>query len=185
MAQVILNTINTLDSIIGKGNYILYPSFFVGIIGSLVLAALKYSKPSEDKKLKLIGFILFGQAIFIYIIMEIISSMFNNRARNEIKAFVSQQNISITINDTLLDTTAIKTIGSNIKGIKRIKYNHSSPRKKFTINIISRNDVISLFAFQDSYDSSSYWIFWDKYNTSKENEIGSIFSTTLYKYRAD
>lgn len=168
-----------LDSFLSVFYYWMFPSFGLGIIGFGFLFYVKLAKPTKRKKPLITGIILLGQTILTWIIAFGSLFLVQDMARNELKDILSKSDLSIKINGELIENEYSTLIISELQSIADISAHHSHPTEITKIQIISNNETSILSLEKDSEIRTEYWIYWDKYKTTKSNEIGRIRTDKL------
>jgi hypothetical protein len=169
-----------LDKFVSIWYYWMFISFGLAIIGFIILFIRKYSKIENSNKYLKIGIILISQAFLTWIIGFGTLWTIQYQARQELKEFLSQPDLIVTINNELIDKKYSMKIINEIKTISNIEAHHSSPTELIKIKIDSGLKTINLDFKQDSENKNEYWIFWDKYKVTRTNEIGRI-RTEIFK----
>src|SRR3954464_1784756 len=92
-----------LDNFLSVWIYWMIPSFLLGIVGFGVLLNVRWGNQKNKNKSLKIGIILFTQTFFTWIIMFVSMGILEERARQELKDFLSQSNLSIRFNGQLIE----------------------------------------------------------------------------------
>lgn len=166
-----------LDKLVSIWYYWMFVSFgiaFIGVIILIILSIRNYSKVEKRNKYLKIGAILFSQAILTWIIGFGTLWTIQSQARQELKEFLSQPDLIVSINGELIDKKTSITILNEIKTIGNIEAHHSSPTEEIKIKIESELETFNLSLKRDSDCKNEFWIFWDKYHATKTNEVGRI-----------
>ena len=151
-------------------NWIMLPSFILGIIGLLF-----YVYSIQNKKL----IILF---VFNWLIGFSLSLTFETLVKKELISFLNQPNIEIKINGEKLVPEYSTRVVSELKEIKSLPGHHSSPKDEIELKIISDKDSMTLTIKQGSEKEYEFWVFSDKYNHTKENDIGKLKTLVFIRY---
>ena len=168
-----------LDSFLSVFYYWMFPSFGIGIIGFGFLFYVRWAKPAKRKKPLITGSILLGQTVLTWIISFGSLFLVQDMARNELKEILSHTDLSIKINGELIDKEYSTLIISELQLISDITAHHTHPTEKREIQITSNNETSRLSLERDSEIKTEYWIYWDKYKTTKSNEVGRIRTDKL------
>ena len=150
-------------------------SFATAFIGFLLLFV---SKSSENSKLMKIGVGLFGQVFVFGLIMISLQTAILSKIRSEILEILAdpQTQLITSRNDFEILPQDLK---KELLKIQDISTNHSHPEEEKTIEVISPKGIFKITIARDSNNKNQFWIFTDKYEFSKEDEIGKVNSTLL------
>jgi hypothetical protein len=171
-----------LDSIASFWFYIMFVSFLLGIIGFGILFSLQQRVLINFRKnLKLGGFLL-GQVFLIFLIGLGIVSLIEIRAKNELQIILDTQNIKIIIDGKVLENGSRKEIIEILSTVERVSAHHSHPTKEIIIELEYIDQFSKIYLNKDSEIENEYWVFWDKYELTQNNEIGRITSSKIKDY---
>lgn len=164
----------TLDIIYSYWIYWMFLSFGLAVIGFFILLARQFSKKKTKSKYVKLAFIFIGQLAFTWIIFFGLMSKIQGNARDELKEFLSQSNLIVLVNGNVVDSDYSEKVIKELRKIRKFEPHHSSSKNAFEIRIISKKKTIDLSIEQDSDYKNEYWVYWDKYIVTKNNEIGRI-----------
>jgi hypothetical protein len=163
-----------LDSFLSASIYVIVPSFICAFIGLCFLLYARQVDPIyKDKPLK-VGAILFSQLFFFGLLIWIISSVFEIRARQELKRILNHPDLNVRVDGQFANKDNLDAILKKLKKMRSIDAHNSSPTEEINIELLFNNRKEIITVSKDSQFENEYWIFWSKYKTSKNNEIGRI-----------
>lgn len=168
----------TFDSFIIYFGYFVLFSFVLGFLGFIFLS-IDNSFVDNPKKINTIGAILIGQLLFCVFFLFLFHSRFSNNLIREITQIINSKELQISINDRIILNPLKDPLLSELKSIKQISTNHTTPTFEINVNLIAKDKKIHLLLGRDSEDSSLYWIFVKDYETSSNHEIGKIRTKLL------
>ena len=149
-------------------------SFLIALVGFCFLIYSKYEIGTKKKKARIIGIILFVQVfLFFWVNFKLMNTM-QNKARKEFVTFLDYPDLKVKINDVEIKENSLEQTISSLRNIRYVHGHHSHPEEEIEIIISSKEKNIKIKAAQDSEIKTEYWIFWDKYESTKLNEIGRI-----------
>lgn len=163
-------------------NWIMLPSFILGIIGLLFYVYSIQNKKINRKRFNIIGIYLIILFVFNWLIGFSLSLTFETLVKKELISFLNQPNIEIKINGKKLVPEYSTRVVSELKEIKSLPGHHSSPKDEIELKIISDKDSMTLTIKQDSEKEYEFWVFSDKYNHTKENDIGKLKTLVFIRY---
>jgi len=100
------------------------------------------------------------------------------KIRNEILEILSdpQTQIITSRNDFKILPQELK---KELLKMQNIPTNHTHPEDQKSVEIISSKGIFKIFIARDSKNKNQFWIFTDKYEFSKESEIGKVNSAII------
>lgn len=175
-----------IDTILVGIEYWVIISFFLGLIG-IILLAYNPSKNHTDRiknynlKIKVAGIILIIQLVISAFLVFRLSAFVVDNAGIEVKEFLSQENLTIRIGNNKLDAYDSDKVILELRRMCHLPAHHSHPTdNEIKIQIVSGDKTMILKLYKDSKIPEEYWIFWDNYRTTTKSEIGRI-RTTIFK----
>jgi hypothetical protein len=142
--------------------------FLVGIV--LVIYGMRKKKTTP----KLIGIALFWNMIFSIFMISFSDNHFQIKAKKALLSLLSEPHVSVKICNSPINIKLQDIIISEVKLLKNIDRHHSYPNDTIPIKIVSKNGDIQVRIARDSDVDNEYWIFWDKYDKTKNNAIGFL-----------
>ncbi len=133
-----------LDRFLSASHYFIVPSFVFAFIGLCFLLYAQNNNPIDKVKTLKIGAILFGQILVLTVILWAVSSILENRARQELIKILKQPNIILRIDGQLIDKANTKAIIQELMKVRSIDAHHSSPTNDISIELVlsNRTEVI-------------------------------------------
>ncbi|MBI3234510.1 MAG: hypothetical protein HYZ42_10805 [Bacteroidetes bacterium] len=124
------------------GPYLLLPSLGLALVGLVILFKTNRidEKPNPLKIRN--GVLLFGQVFVLGIILVIVNSANDERARIKLNSFLNEQNLVVAFNNRILDSTKSKQIIDILKTIQKIDAHHSHPTGRIPVKITSKKDTV-------------------------------------------
>jgi hypothetical protein len=175
--------IEIFDTLHTFWKYLLIPSFIVGIIGFIMIIRARYDDTENKTRTKIIGRWLFAQMFCIALTTLVISETIEFFTRHKLRNFLDNTNILVKVNGVSLDSIESIIVIEDLKTISRKLAHHSSPKGEIYIKLIHGKETVDLRIGQDSEINTEYWVFWDNYNCTKENEVGRINTENLKKIK--
>lgn len=166
------------DSFIIYFGYFVLFSFVLGIMGFIILS-IDNSFLDNPKKINTVGLILIGQLLFFVFLLFLFHSRFSNNLIREITQIINSEELQISINNKIILNPQKDIFLSELKSIRQISTNHTTPIFEINVNLIAKDKKIHLSLGRDSGDSTLYWIFVKDYKTSSIHEIGHIRTKLL------
>lgn len=150
-------------------------SFGIALIGFLMSFIADIAKNIKFKK---ICFILFLQIFVMGFIMFGLQEIIIRKIRNEVVEILSDPKTQIITsrNDFEILPNELK---KELLKIQDISPNHTGPEDKKPIEVISSKGIFKIFIGRDSANKNQFWIFTDRYEFGKEQEIGRVTSTLI------
>lgn len=142
--------------------------FLIGIVGN----AFNHSSTRK------FGIILLVQAFIFGIILIILQNIIITKIRKEVLDILSnpQTQIILSKNDFEILPTDLKM---ELLKIEDIATNHTHPENEKSIEIISPNSIFKIYIAEDSNNKNQFWVFTDKYEFSRDVEVGKINSSKI------
>ena len=103
------------------------------------------------------------------------------QALKKVKNHLEQPDLKIKVSGIELDSSLRLTVLSELKSIKRIRAHNSHPVNNIIINLYSKNDSIKLEIGKDVDVKNEYWVFWDKYFSTTDLDLGRIKAISFEK----
>lgn len=163
-------------------NWIMLPSFILGIIGFFFFVYSVSNENIKRKKSKITGISLLIIFAFNWFIGFSLAWSLETLAKNELMNFLNQPNIKIEINGEKLVPEYLTRVISELKKIENLTAHHSHPTDEIEIKISSEEDSMTLVVRQDSEKKYEFWVFSNRYNHTKENIIGKLNTLVFIKY---
>ncbi len=91
----------------------------------------------------------------------------------------SPANASVHVNGREVSNRA-EVLGT-LQELRDLPAHHSSPTKRFSIDILGPSQVSLVFA-RDSSDPHEYWVFYPKYLITRSNPIGRLKTAIFDAY---
>lgn len=169
-----------MDSFLQFINSWMFISFGLGFFGMIFLVAvLRTKKENSGRTPVLIGVSLVGQCFLTFIITFTTLGNLKADVRREVLAFLKRPNLKVIIDGNRIDDSLRFGLLTDLKTLKSTAAHHSHTTTKFTVLLIDTSDTLSLNLEKDSDIGNEYWVFLNKYETTKTNEIGRITTDRL------
>ena len=172
--------ITFLDNFISVWTYWMIPSFILGLVGFCFLFYVRWGSPTNKKKSLKIGISLFGQTFLTWTIMFGTLWIIERQARHELKTYLNQPNLTISLNGQIINKIDSDSIVKELIRVTNMQAHHSHTTDIIKIEITSTSKTEIIRLEKDSEIENEYWIFWDKYKSTSKNEIGRI-RTNIFK----
>ncbi|KAB1068526.1 hypothetical protein F6U93_06240 [Tamlana haliotis] len=170
--------IETLDYFASIWKYWMIASFLLGILGFIFAKNYRVANGHYKQKFLVLGIILIIQAPVTFFIGTNSVENIQNNARIELLKNINN-NCVIRINGKELNNEQSQLIINEITKIKKPDPHHSNSTKFMKISVVCGNEIYDLTFEQDSQYENEFWIFLDKYNFTRSNEIGRINSELI------
>ena len=157
-------------------------SILLLFVGIFILLYVHFKELTTAKKQVKKGLILVGQFFATIILWLSLHFVFESIVRDELKTFLSQTNLTIKLNNVQVEPNETNEIIKAFENMKWVRNHHSHPLKEIKMEISNGEETIELSIAQDTEIENEYWIFWNKYKTTRWatfNEIGRINSDIL------
>ena len=149
-------------------------SLLLAFIGFGFLAYYKKGNPTNWKKTLLTGIILILQSLLTFLIGFKSADIVKNQARAELIRILKESTCVVYFNGRKLDEEKSNEIIGELIQTRYIQPHHSDTTKNYKIVVQCENEDIELTLEQDKEIPTEYWVFWNKYKTTKSNELGRI-----------
>ncbi|WP_430410550.1 hypothetical protein [Kordia sp.] len=161
--------------------WIIVPSFLLGIIGFFFFTYSISNETMQRKKTKTIGITLMGMLAFNFLVSFTLAFSLETLVKKEIINLLNQPGLVLKINDEEQDSEYTNRVINELKKIGNATPEHSRPEEKeIIVQIVSKNDALTLRIMKDSRRRFEFWIYLDKYKFTKDNGIGNNISTMVF-----
>jgi hypothetical protein len=105
--------------------------------------------------------------------------LMSNLAKNDVKKFLYQNELKISINDSILSQIITEDLLFDLRLLKNEIAHHSHPENEILLEIFSPTEKITLIIGKDSDIDYEYWVFLKRKNSTRRIDIGRINSFTF------
>jgi hypothetical protein len=149
-----------------------FGAMFLGFLIAFVANAIK------KLKIKNIGIALLIQGFVLAFIIIILQTIILTKIRNEVLEILldPQTQLITSRNDFEILPQDLK---KELLKIQDISPNHTHSEDEKSIEVISTKGFFKIIIGRDSGNKNQFWIFTDKYEFSKESEIGGVSSSLI------
>jgi len=173
---------NTIDNIAVFWSFLMILSLLLGFLDFIFVRNYKVARDSYKRRFLILGIVLIIQAPLTFKFGFHLFDTIESRSRLEIIKILNSSSCQAVLNDIKLDKDKSTEIIEELSKIKKAEPHHSHPTNvQHRITILCGQEKTLLILIQDSKIHNEYWVFWNKYNSTKSNELGRIISDKLKK----
>ncbi|MDG1476317.1 MAG: hypothetical protein P8Q14_04165 [Vicingaceae bacterium] len=171
---------NTIDNIATFWIIWMILSLLLGFLGFIFFRNYKVANGSYKKRFLILGIILIIQAPLSFKFGFHLFETIETNAREELIEFLNNSSCRIILNDKELNQVKSKNLINDISKIKKSEPHHSDTEDALQkVTIFCGQEKLTLTLRQDNQIHNEYWVFWDKYRSTKSNELGRILTDNI------